>query len=720
MAKSPHRWKFHRVGGLEQVSLDTAAPLENLGKLDQKLWTALSCPTRGLELDPRTLDLLDGDHDGRVRAPDVVAAVAWCQARLKDLAAIVPGRPDLPLAALDEVAPEGRALLGAARQILAARGKAGAEAVGPADVADVSHVFDGTAFNGDGVITPASAEADADVAAVIADAIACAGSATDRSGAAGLDRKRLDDFFGELAAFAAWWDTGTDAATQALGAATPAAWKAVAAVRGKVGDFFTRCRLAAFDARAGVLANRTDAELVAVAAGDLDAASAALRALPLARAEAGRSLPLRDGVNPAWAEALAVLAADAVAPAFGPGKAALTADEWAALCARVAPFDGWQARKKGASVERLGIDRVKALLGGDARARVEALIARDLALEPEARAIDDVVRMAHYHRDLHTLLRNFVSFADLYDPSRAAVFQAGTLYLDARSCDLCVRVDDPAAHATLATLSRMYLAYCDCRRADGAAMKIAACFTQGDSDYLMVGRNGVFYDRQGRDWDATIVKIVENPISIRQAFFAPYKKFLRLIEEQVARFAAAKEQESAARLASAAAGTVDHATGAAKAARVEAVDVGKMVGIIAAIGVGAGALGTVFGGLVSGFLGLQPWWAKLVAVAGVALVISGPSVIIAWLKLRQRTLGPVLDANGWAVNGRVKVNVPLGHALTARAVLPPGSVRSFRDPYVDRPAVRRRIAFWALVVVVAAALAAARWYHVWPFAPLPH
>ena len=168
-----------------------------------------------------------------------------------------------------------------------------------------------------------------------------------------------------------------------------------------------------------------------------------------------------------------------------------------------------------------------------------------------------------------------------------------------------------------------------------------------------------------------------------------------------------------------AAGTVGQATGAVKPARAEAVDIGKMVGIIAAIGVGAGALGTLFGGLISGFLGLEPWWSKLVAIGGVILVISGPSVLISWLKLRQRTLGPVLDANGWAVNGRVKVNLPLGNALTARAVLPPGSVRSLKDPYEDKQAARRRLLFWTVVVIVAAALIAARWYGVWPFGPLP-
>ena len=319
--------------------------------------------------------------------------------------------------------------------------------------------------------------------------------------------------------------------------------------------------------------------------------------------------------------------------------------------------------------------------------------------------------------DLHQLLENFVNFRDFYSRKRKALFQAGTLYLDARSCDLCIRVDDPAAHSALASLSRMYLAYCDLRRPSGEAMKIAACFTQGDADYLMVGRNGLFFDRRGRDWDATITKIVDNPISIRQAFFAPYKKAMRLVEEQVARFAAAKQKEADTKLEASAAGAADHALGAAKPPPPPPVDVGKMVGIVAALGVGIGALGTLLGGFVSGFMDLKPWWAKLVAVAGVVLIISGPSMHIAWLKLRHRTLGPILDANGWAVNGRVRVNLPLGTALTDRATLPPGSRRVLEDPYADEAARRRRRIFWLALAAVAAAVGAARYFHHWPFGP---
>jgi hypothetical protein len=711
--RTPHRWTFHRLGGLDQVSLDRAEDLRNLPALDQKLWVALGCPVKGLELDGRTLELLDTDKDGRVRAPEVVAAVQWCDARLKDLGVLRSGQDALALAEIDESRPEGRALLAAARQVLASLGKAGATAITPADVADTTKVFADTLLNGDGVVTPESAT-DPATRQIVEEVLACAGGVPDRSGKPGVDLARVEAVWAELAAFDAWWGKGQVPEVMVFGAGTPSAFEAVKAVRAKVDDYFTRTALAALDPRMPPLLGKAEAEIAAMAGKDLSAGSVEVSSLPVARVEAGRPLPLAEGVNPAWAAAVEALQRDAVAPLLGPGRTSLPAADWETLKARLAPYQAWIAEKKGASVERLGAPRVRALLSGGGRAAVEALVAQDRAREAEAAAVADVARMVHYRRDLHLLLRNFVSFADFYDPARPAMFQAGTLYIDGRSCHLCVKVDDPAAHAALAGSSRMYLAYCECRR-PGELMRIAACITQGDADYLAVGRNGIFYDRKGRDWDATVVRIVDNPISIRQAFWSPYKKLGKMIEDQVAKFAAAKEKESEARMGSAAEQATGVATGQKPPPKAEPVDVGKMVGIIAALGVGAGAIGTLFGGFVSGFLSLQPWWAKIVAIVAVALVVSGPSMLIAWLKLRQRNLGPVLDATGWAVNGRVKVNLPLGTALTDLAVLPSGASRSLQDPYADRRGQRRRAWLWLLLVAAAVAVFLARHYGKWPF-----
>jgi hypothetical protein len=696
-----HTWKFFRTGGLDQVALETADDLRHLDELDPKLWVALSCPVKGLELDEKTLALIDTDGDGRIRVPELLAAVKWAVARLKDPAVLLQGAADLPLAAIDDASAEGRAVLASARQILARLGRKDATAIGVADAANTAAIFSASPLNGDGVITP-DATGDAGLQALIKDILATVGGAADRMGAQGVTADHVEKFFGELAAFTAWSEQGSAKDVLALGGATAGAHAAISAVRAKVDDYFARCRLAAFDPRALAALNRSESEYLAVAAQDLKITAEEVAGFPLAMIAAAKPLPLTEGLNPAWAGRIAALRDAAVIPAFGAGKTALTEADWAALKEKVAAYGAWAGAKAGASVEKLGVARAREILAGDGKAALGALIAEDRKLEPEFKAIGDVERLVRLARDLRALLHNFVNFADFYSRDKWAVFQAGTLYLDSRSTELCVRVDGANP---LAVMSKAYIAYCTCTRPGGKSMAIAACFTQGDSDYLFVGRHGVFYDRAGQDWDAVITSIVDNPISIRQAFWSPYKKFLRMIEEQVAKRAAAAEAESNARLATAAEKTAQ-ADKARPAEAPKKVDVGA----VAAIGVAiTGAISALT--LILGYVFQLKAWQYPLALAGLMLVISTPSMIIAWLKLRQRTLGPILEGNGWAVNGRVAINIPFGSALTDMAKKPAGSKLSLEDPYEDKEAARRkrRLIFWGVFLALVAAAAWVRW-----------
>jgi hypothetical protein len=208
------------------------------------------------------------------------------------------------------------------------------------------------------------------------------------------------------------------------------------------------------------------------------------------------------------------------------------------------------------------------------------------------------------------LLNNFVSFKAFYR-REGAIFQAGTLYLDGRSCELTVQVQDTARHAVLAGLAKTCLAYCDCTR-QGQKMSIVAAFTAGDIDFLFVGRNGVFYDRQGRDWDATITKLIENPTSVAQAFFAPYKKFVRVIEEQVAKRAAAQRGGGpghADELCDQAHDRrPDRSRRAAKVPTAVPRTAGRVdVGTVAAIGVALGSISAVLVAVFGKFVDLGQW-----------------------------------------------------------------------------------------------------------------
>lgn len=697
-----HTWNFIRAGGLDQVTLKTGADLANLRSLDPKLWVALACPVKGLEFDEKTLQLIDTDKDGRVRLPEIIAATDWALARLKDGDDLARGGGPLPLAAIDDRTPDGAVLLASAKQILAALGTPDAASISVAETSDTVKIFAKTRFNGDGIV-PAEAAGDDATKQVIADILASVGSKTDRSGLPGVDQAAVDKFFAELAAFSEWSAKAPSATGPLpLGEKTAAALDALKAVRAKIDDFFNRGRLAAFDARATGHLNRAEAELAALGAKDLSTLGADIAALPIARVEAGRALPLAEGVNPAWSAALAALRESVVAPLLGATKVSLTEAEWADLKSRFAGYEGWLGAKAGTAVEKLGFARVSEILAGQAKAEIGKLLAKDLAVAGEMAAIDSVDRLARYYRDLARLLHNFVNFADFYDPAYPAIFQAGSLYLDSRTCDLCIRVDDPGSHLGLASLGKCYIAYCDLKRPGGEAMKVAAIFSNGDSDYLMVGRNGMFLDRKGRDWDATITKVVDNPISVRQAFWSPYKKFVRMIEEQVAKRAAAADSAADAKLAAAATATAN-ADKSAKPAEPKKIDVGA----VAAMGVAVGAIGGALGAIATGLAKLE-WYQFPLVLLGLLLVISGPSMIIAWLKLRQRTLGPILEANGWAINGRVKINIPLGATFTLLPKLPANARRSLVDPFEDKEAAAQRRKLILLLVLIV--FGAAAWY----------
>ncbi len=695
-----HMWRFWRAGGFDQVRLDSGADLLALDQLDQKLWVALSCPTRGLEFDPRTLDLIDTDHDGRIRAPEILAATRWACALLKSPDALIHRSAALPLAAINDATPEGRQLLASARQILSDLGKAGADAITLEETADTARIFAQTKFNGDGIIPPGSAD-DPQVKAVIEEIIACLGSVTDRSGLPGVNQEMVDHFFAAARGYCDWWTRAeSQPAVLPVGEAIAAAEAALAAVRPKINDYFVRCRLAAFDPRAVAAMNRQEDDYLVLATKDLAIDSAEIAALPLSQIAADKPLGLKSGLNPAWAVPMTAFEAQVVRPLMGQ-KEELTDAQWQALKDKFVAFEAWSAEKPGLEVEKLGFPRLRDLVSGGSRAAIAALIARDQALAGEANAIASVDRLIRYHCDLHTLLTNFVSFKHFYGRSDKAVFQAGTLYLDQRSCDLCVRVDDSARHALLAHLSQVYLAYCDLSRpATGEKMSIAAAFTRGHSDNLVVGRNGIFYDRQGRDWDATITRIIDNPISVRQAFWSPYKRLIRWLSDQVAKRASSAALVVAPHLQSAVTSVVAHdgvstvTTEVASAptptpAPAPAAPPKKLdIGIVAALGVAMGGIMAGLGYMADKLFGLSEkiGTVNLVAlvIIGGILLISTPSMIIAWLKLRQRNLGPILDANGWAVNTRARINIPFGASLTHVAVLPEGSQRNRRDPYAEK------------------------------------
>ena len=353
---------------------------------------------------------------------------------------------------------------------------------------------------------------------------------------------------------------------------------------------------------------------------------------------------------------LATLPADAVVPG-------MTEEQFAEMGKQIADYEAGKAAAEGANAAAL------------------------VAAQAQYKPLEKLLLLC---RDFVTLLRNFVSFQDFYakrgkallgrgnaQDAPWAIFQAGTLVIDQRACNLCLKVSDMGKHNAQAPDSGMYLIYCNCKhQATGQTMTIVAAMTVGEIRNLKVGKNALFYDRQGRDWEAEVVKIIDNPISIGQAFWSPYRKLGEWVSGLITKSAAEKEKKSFADMTA----KLQTPPAAGQAAQPAPFDIAKFAGIFAAIGMAIGALGTFLTGLLDevGKIAENGWWAIPALIICILLAISGPSMVLAWMKLRKRNLAPLLNANGWAINADAIVNVLFGNTLTEQAQYP---IMKLKDPF---------------------------------------
>lgn len=528
-----YNWTFANVGGTTRVKIQSGEDIRHLGELDQKMWTVLSCPTTGLEINEESLKLIDLDGDGKLRVKEVIQTADWLCSVLRDPETLLASKAEVPLA---NIADE--TILAVAKQVSA----------------------DGQ------TVTLADVET----------AIAAVSVETQPAPEAPFEGDVIAAYKAKQADYAAYFE---QAKLQSLGLATIA----------------------------------------------------------------------EDTPKPGLAEA-----------------------DFAEMGTKIAAYEAGVAAANDANAAALSA----------AQAQYQPL--RKLLL---------------LSRDFYRLLRNFITFEDFYDKAQPkAIFQAGTLIIDQRACTLCVRVSDMPKQNLQAGASGMYLIYCDCESKKlGKQMQIVAAMTIGGIRNLTVGKNALFYDNEGNDWDAVVTKIIDNPISIGQAFWSPYRKFGAWVTDLINKSAAEKDSK----VFSEATNKVQEKKAEMSPLdkkKMETFDIAKFAGIFAAIGMAVGYIGAFFTSVIGGFASLK-WWQDILAVLGIVLVISGPSMFLAWTKLRKRNLAPVLNANGWAVNADVMVNVMFGSALTQQAQFP---MLQLVDPLAKKgmPAWKKWIIAVASVLVV--------------------
>ena len=701
-----YKWEFENIGGTPRVRISKGEDIAHLAELDTKMWTVLSCPVKGLEIDEKSLAYIDCDSDGKIRVNDVICISKWITGALKNPDVLLDEKGEIEIDQINTENETGAKLYKSAKQILANLGKE-EKTISLADTADIAAIFAKTRFNGDGVITEASSD-EAEEKAAIAAATAITGGTQDRSGIQGVNAAQIEAFYASLSAFAEW---NKAAVAAPYGEKTDAAIDAYNALDTKIKDFFMRSKLASFSPDSTSALDVQISRIEAISGENLQEKQVEIATYPIARITGKPEIDLSAPVNPAWADIFNTLKSIVITP----DKKTLTEEDWQAIGAQFAAYTAWKGSKAGGEVESLGIETVETLLQQNKKDSLLALVEKDSALKEEADNIEMVDKFLHILKDFYRLLRNFITFHDFYNKDKrvGAIFQSGKLIIDQRECRFCMKVSDMAKHNASAATSGMFLVYCDCTTKAGAAkLQIVAAVTVGEIGNLIVGKNAIYYDNAGTEWDAVITKVIDNPISISQAFWSPYRRMSAAVENLINKSAAEKDAKIMADATTkinamptnipAAPAPAADGTAAAKPVATPPFDIAKFAGIFAAIGMAVGMIGSALAALAKGIFTLK-WWQLLLSFVAVLLIISGPAMVMAWMKLRRRNIAPLLNANGWAINATSKISIPFGETLTDTAKYPK---MRLKDPYakLGMPLWKKLVLTLVIVALAASAI----------------
>ena len=651
---------FRRHGRSYHLIIESAADLEQLLTLDEALWVSTGAPIESLiNADPVLLDLVDSDNNKRILCGEMKDAIRWTLALFKDRSGVDGRSATLRMASLDPGNEDGKRIIEShrsARKILLGAEAPGEDEVTLDQVRAMKTKVEATPISELGVVLPEAAK-DPAVRQFIADILATIGGVPHPVGRPGVDKAQLDRFLTAVAAYLEWCKKDNIPAgsktteVMPLGLDTPAAFVALSGLRAKLDTFYMQCRGVALDAKLAERIGPQDADLDRLNLEDAAVVEQVLKDAPVARPNAAGVLDFEGAINPYYAKALAALRKTVVAPVLGGPAPRMSEADWQRVKSAFAAHEAWRAAKPADAVDTLGESRLAACLDPALRSAMEALIAEGAKTAFVLGNIRLTEKAVLYQANLLLLANNFASFPDLYDPKRHALFENGALVMDGRRFNLSIKVTNRAAHADVAKNGSMFVLYVELtNRHDGRKMEAVLPVVAGGRGNLNVGKRGLFIDFSGDEWDAQVVQVIENPISLIEAILSPFTRLGKMVTGKIESASTSAEQKFQTKaLSTASSPPTPAAPAAAPAAGGGGVATLLMGGsvAIAALGAGAAYISTALRGV--------EWWQILIGVAAAIIVLLSPLMILAVLKLRKRDLSAILEGSGWAINARMRL-----------------------------------------------------------------
>lgn len=697
--------EFKKVGAAYQLVINNGNDLADALGLDDALWVAMSAPVNAYTCDPKVLGYIDAVKLGSITTESVKEAIKWLLDVYADREAIndsFDGKLYLDKLTDSDTAGQIRH---SAEYILNDLAIQERSYITLDQVREFQKILTSRPLNGDGVISllacgeASSPELTAALRAFIEDGVKATGGSTDLDGTQGLTLPQFKDFLAAIPEYLAWLKAGElpeGASTSEIlpfGGETADNFALIQANAGLVDEFFKLCDLQDFDTRFCGKVLENDGKPGSVDPASWPGVESHLKAMPIVQ-PAGRAAILTDApefINPLYRGWWCEVVKRIVLPVLGADAKEVTPEMWGKVKAVFSGYKAYVDSRKGgicAGIDPARLEghlKVKGLLE-----EASALERKDLAVAEILKEAGNVEQAILYLKWLVQIANNFISFPGLYKRKESTtLFERGRIVIDGRWFNLTFPVDDLETHSAFAANSGLFLIYVEVDT--NPVQTLCAPVTIGDKGNLVAGKRGIFFAPDGLTFNAKVVKVIENPVCLKEAVLAPFAKFGKMAEDKVAAMSTSSEGVITGKMA----GFINDpkATAAATTAAVPAAK-GDKAGMFMGLGIAFAALSSALA-FICKTLADMSGLAILISLLCVAAALVAPIVMLALLRLRRQDLSSLLEGNGWAINARMRLSHKQRRAFSRGGRFPANAHGTPRKRFLNAVA-------WILLLVVLA------------------
>ena len=688
---------YQRVAGARQLQVKVKEDLDNILKLDEAHWALTSIPVEAVCANQTFLDFLDSDHNGIIRTDELQNAVRFVLSSYKDFSALLAGNEILQLDALNEEDSAGSGMKAAAKLILEGLGCADSTTISLEQAQGKTQALTLCPINGDGIIPPA-AVSDEKAKVVHAAIMKLAGTQKDLSGEDGISMAEIDKFLADIEKARVWHQT--EAAVQVFGAETAAISAEAADIAAALDDYFLACETAAYYEKDDIRINKNSFN---VDIQNPEEYRLMLEKSTIAQPGKVACLDLNMPVNPLYRGRISKLASRPELAEYFAGNV-LTKENWGKLNSALAPFRDWQKNVPAAGYGELTFEQLDEYSNEETITFLRNRCLADAGVAAQIDYCDSLQKLLYFQKYLVKFLNNTINLSELFRSDVDSVLQAGKLVLDGRHFTLTEVVTNIADHKKIVQGSNICVIYVEITFGKAPAIQkknLAVAVTSGNVRNLFPGKRGIFFATDGTLWDAKIIDMITQPVSVVEALQMPFIRMGEFVTKQADKFFSTQSNTAQQTLAKdLSSGKIPAAPPAAPKAQTPAVS-GSMV--LMGGGLGIAAIGSSIAFMIKSLQNISITSALLILL-GILLIFGGPVVAISLVKLFRRNMSRYLEANAFAVNRPMRLSQKMGRFFTYQPHMPHGKMPKF-DILDHGKTKKSRIRIWFIIAFLVVALA---------------